>query len=178
MIARFDPAERDDVLTRARGLADVARLRVRRVVRPVDFVLLPPGDGGPTRFGTAELDALDPGTPADDGLALVAGRGLTGAPREVLVERGLATAWHLRPGDQVGIGNGRRRMRARVVGITLEPDVLGVPARVAPADLRPGVGGAGSSSGSAIGSRRSRSGPGTPTACRSCSCRRAASPTA
>ena len=127
VIARFDPAERDDVLTRARGLADVARLRVRRVVRPVDFVLLPRDDGGPTRFGTAELDALDPGTPADDGLALVAGRGLTGAPREVLIERGLATAWHLRAGDQVGIGNGRRRMRARVVGITLEPDVLAFP---------------------------------------------------
>jgi len=127
VIARFDPADRDDVLARAQTLADVARVRVRRVVRPVDLVRLPADGGDPTRFGTAELDALDPGAPADDGLALVAGRGLSGARGEVLIERGLATAWNLHVGDGVGIGNGRRRMVATVVGITLEPDVLAFP---------------------------------------------------
>ena len=90
VVARFDPVAPATVLDRVRTIPNVASARVRLIVRPVDLALVRGSGPDRWRFGTAEVDALLPGPPAADGLAVVAGRGLSRAPDEVLVERGLA----------------------------------------------------------------------------------------
>ena len=53
---------------------------------------------------------------------LVAGRDLK-RPGEVVIEQGLARAWHLRPGAQVDLGGSD----LRVVGVALAPDSVAYP---------------------------------------------------
>jgi ABC-type lipoprotein release transport system permease subunit len=56
------------------------------------------------------------------GYAVVAGHNLT-APRDVLVEQGLARAWHLRPGDDFRIG----AEILQIAGVAVAPDNVAFP---------------------------------------------------
>jgi ABC-type antimicrobial peptide transport system permease subunit len=58
------------------------------------------------------------------GYAITSGRDLTGAPREVVVERGLAREWSLKPGQQLHVG-GLGQMR--IVGVAVSPDNVAYP---------------------------------------------------
>ncbi|MCW3047388.1 MAG: FtsX-like permease family protein, partial [Solirubrobacterales bacterium] len=58
------------------------------------------------------------------GYAIVAGRDVGGRPREAVVERGLARAWHLRSGAEIDVG---RFGPLRVVGIAVSPDNVAFP---------------------------------------------------
>ena len=60
------------------------------------------------------------------GYAVVGGRDVAG-PGEVVVERGLARAWHLRLGDQLGLSGPSEAFTARVVGVAVAPDSVAYP---------------------------------------------------
>lgn len=74
--------------------------------------------------GHANYEGIVEGVrPGRRGYAIVAGRDLSGGPDEVVVDRGLARAWGIRPGGQLIAG-----YRAlRVVGIAVEPDNVAFP---------------------------------------------------
>ena len=58
------------------------------------------------------------------GYAIVAGRDVRAAGDEVVIERGLADAWHLHVGQRLGFG---RLGPQRIVGIALAPDNVAYP---------------------------------------------------
>jgi putative ABC transport system permease protein len=60
------------------------------------------------------------------GYAVLAGRDVA-APGEVVVERGLARAWHLRLGDQLGLSGPSETLAARLVGVAIAPDSVAYP---------------------------------------------------
>jgi ABC-type lipoprotein release transport system permease subunit len=57
------------------------------------------------------------------GYAVVDGHDLSGSFGEVVMERGLARAWSLHPGDRVRVG----RLRLRLAGIVVSPDDVAYP---------------------------------------------------
>jgi ABC-type antimicrobial peptide transport system permease subunit len=123
VVARFDPVERGAVEQRVASLANVARSSERLSVRPVELgVLLAPHHA---RSGTAEVDGLV--DRRADGFFVVAGHGLTGAAGEVLVDRGLADAWHLRVGMPLRLRSRRDYWYGRIAGIVVEPDDVAYP---------------------------------------------------
>ena len=124
VIVRFDPQSLASVQPRIAALANVRDVGYRLTVRPVEIGVRR-GDGS-LQLGTAEIDGLQRIGPGD-GLALVAGRRLSGSADEVVIERGLADSWHLRPGDVLGIGAGRGYFLATIVGIAVEPDNVAFP---------------------------------------------------
>ena len=93
VIVRFQPTARERVDARIAALANIKSRSYRLVVRPVE--LSARNASGVLRSGTAEVDGLEPGD-EHAGLAIVAGRALSGRPGEVVVERGLAESWGLR----------------------------------------------------------------------------------
>ena len=132
VIARFDA-----VRAQRRGrAARRARQRPRALVPPrraagrLQAVRTACAGAGPPRS-----TALEPGHESD-GLALVAGRGLSGAPGEAVVERGLADAWRLGPGDRLRVEPLARHRRRRRGGAGQRR----VPARGAPARVPAGGG--------------------------------------
>ncbi len=58
------------------------------------------------------------------GYLISAGHDLTGAPGEVVIERGLAQEWDLEPGDRLRVG---RLGRLDIVGIAVSPDNVAFP---------------------------------------------------
>ena len=58
------------------------------------------------------------------GYLISAGHDLTGAPGEVVIERGLAREWDLKPGDQLRVG---RLGRLDIVGVAVSPDNVAFP---------------------------------------------------
>jgi putative ABC transport system permease protein len=58
------------------------------------------------------------------GYLITAGHDLTGTPGEVVIERGLAQEWDLKPGDRLGVG---RFGQLDVVGIAVSPDNVAFP---------------------------------------------------
>jgi len=124
VIARFDEVERDAAAARLSPLANVRSISYRIVVRPVDLAAFADGE---VQFGTAEVNGVEL-EHADDGLALVAGRGLSGAPGEAVVERGLANEWGLEPGDPLRLAD----WVGRVVGVAVEPDNVAFPLAARP----------------------------------------------
>ncbi len=58
------------------------------------------------------------------GYLITAGHDLTGAPGEVVIERGLAQEWDLKPGDELRVG---RLSRLDVVGVAVSPDNVAFP---------------------------------------------------
>ena len=129
VIVRFDPQSLDAVKRRVSALANVGDASYRLTVRPVDIGAR--RTDGSIRRGTAEIDGLQRIGPGD-GLAIVAGRRLSGAEDEVVIERGLADSWHLRPGDELGIGARRGYFRSTIVGIAVEPDNVAFPLAARP----------------------------------------------
>ena len=115
VIARFDDAPGPLVADRARSLPNVREVALRYSADNLD--VRAPGH----HVYDATAEGVKPGPHA---YAVVAGRDLSGAPREVLVERGVARAWHLRPGSTILV-NGWVSMR--VVGVAVEPDTVAFP---------------------------------------------------
>ncbi len=58
------------------------------------------------------------------GYVITAGHDLTGAPGEVVIERGLAQEWGLKPGDRLRVG---RLAQLDVVGVAVSPDNVAFP---------------------------------------------------
>jgi ABC-type antimicrobial peptide transport system permease subunit len=123
--ARFDVIEREDALSRLSGLANVEETSFRLVIRGVEMGARVT-EGERPRFGRAEVNGVEPGS-TDAGLAIVRGRGLSGAPGEVVIERGLADDWGIGPGTPIGMGTGRDWWFGTVVGVSVEPDIVAFP---------------------------------------------------
>jgi ABC-type lipoprotein release transport system permease subunit len=121
VIATFDERDLAEVRARVRALPNVAgfsfRLRERRV-----HAWIGAGPG----ITSAQLEGVMPGR---RGYAVVAGRDLSGASGEALVEAGLARAWHIGPGDSIRIQTLTtiRPTPERVVGVVVAPDNVAYP---------------------------------------------------
>jgi ABC-type antimicrobial peptide transport system permease subunit len=116
VIARFDDRPPGFVDRRVRALPDLATRSLRLEVTGVHLS----GRGHRTHQGS--LEVLVAG--ARRGYAVVSGRDVSNRRGgEVVVERGLADQFGLRPGDQLRIG----RVSTRVVGIAVGPDNVAFP---------------------------------------------------
>ncbi len=114
IIVRFNPESADRVTQRITALPDVAAYTVRREVTGVGF------ETANDFAGNGVVEIVGPGR---RGYAIVAGRDAS-APDDVVVERGLAVAWHLTLGDTLIIdGLGPRR----IVGFSESPDNVSYP---------------------------------------------------
>ena len=116
--ARFDLIERSTADGRISGIANLRSYSFRLVQRSADFRVAH-ADHGDYRYGRAELNGVEP-TSRNDGLAIVAGRGLSGKPGEALIERGLADEWHIGPGREIGMRTDRGTWSGTIVGVTVE----------------------------------------------------------
>ncbi len=124
VVVHFAPIERGRVDSRVSTIPNLAGRSYRLTVRPVDLGIR--DANGHVRIGTAEVDGLEPGHESD-GLAIVAGRAFTERAREVVIERGLADAWHARVGDTIGLRSRRGEWDGKIVGIAVEPDDVAYP---------------------------------------------------
>jgi ABC-type lipoprotein release transport system permease subunit len=119
IVVRFGDTERGRVDARVRTLPNLASRAYR--YEQTDLRLRAVGGR-----------ALDKGVvhvvsgSARRGYAIVAGRDVRPrAPGEVVIERGLARAWGLRPGDRLRVG--RRLGWMRIVGVAVSPDNVAYP---------------------------------------------------
>jgi putative ABC transport system permease protein len=114
VLATFQPEPRADV---ARVVSTLANVRAASYRIQAAHVYL-------TSDRRYEDDATVIGVPRGGprGYAIVSGRDMR-APREVLVEQGLARQWHLRPGSRIDVGGDE----VRVVGVALAPDNVSFP---------------------------------------------------
>jgi ABC-type antimicrobial peptide transport system permease subunit len=119
VIARFDERSRTEVDERVRALPNVVDRSYRYEFRDVGLR----SAGGST--GKALLHLVLGGR---RGYAITAGRDLQ-APGEAVIERGLARAWDIGPGDAVTLG---ADVRLRVVGVAVEPDNVAYPLTLTP----------------------------------------------
>lgn len=120
VIARFDRHDAADVLRRARALPNVEHAAVRFTVDHLPLA----GNGHRSRNGS--LDLVEPGR---RGYAIASGRDVRdGRSDEVVVERGVSRAWHVRTGDTVEVGE----LPMRVVGVSLTPDNVAFPLATVP----------------------------------------------
>ncbi len=114
VVARFGSRDLEDVDRRARALPNVATRAYR-----AEFTDVPLAAGAhSTPKGTAEV--LERGPHA---YAIVAGRDVADRADEVVIERGLADAWDLRPGSTLFI----EREPVRVVGVAVSPETVAFP---------------------------------------------------
>jgi ABC-type antimicrobial peptide transport system permease subunit len=113
VIARFDEQPQARVDERVRALPDLQARSYRR-----EFTGVPlEANGNASRNGVVHV--IGPGR---RGYAVVAGHDLRG-PDDVVVERGVASRWHIRLGQSLDIGRGR----LRVVGVAVSPDNVAFP---------------------------------------------------
>lgn len=117
--ARFDPQSVATVDARARALPDVAGVAYRLETRGAEIRSV----GRENEH--AKLEGIRPGR---RGYAIVAGRDLSGAADEVVIERGLASTWGIGPGADLDVyvypgGHGF----LHVVGVAVAPDDLAYP---------------------------------------------------
>lgn len=118
--ARFERRTRAQVDERIGALANVEDRSYRLEIEGVALS----SDGGSSREGVAQLVPR-----GRRGYAVVEGRDLSGRPGEVLVERGVARAWELEPGDSLSVaGLGP----VRVVGVALSADDVAFPLAPSP----------------------------------------------
>ncbi len=121
LIVRFGDQPRSSVVARVQALPDVAGYATREEVTGVSVAAR-----GQAPRGDAVAEVLD-GSSADAdrrGYALVAGRPLHGAGREILVEKAFADAWGLHLGSTLQVGE---LGAERVVGLVEAPDNVGFP---------------------------------------------------
>ena len=114
VIARFDREAPDAIDRRLRALPNVAASSYRTEFTRVSLA----AGTGSTRRGVVQVVG-----PGRRGYAIVEGRDVRG-PDDVVVERGVARAWHLSVGDTVSFG---RFGSARVSGIAVGPDNVAFP---------------------------------------------------
>jgi putative ABC transport system permease protein len=120
VIVRFRPDSRAEIDDIVRALPNVAHRSYRFEATDVSMG----SDGGSSDKGSVEV--VDPGR---RGYAIVAGRDVDGRPNEVVVERGVASKWHLHVGDEVQVG---RLGTLRIAGIAVAPDNVAFPLASAP----------------------------------------------
>jgi ABC-type lipoprotein release transport system permease subunit len=116
LIVRFNPQPRTAVLERIRALPDVASAATRLELDDVSV-----GYGGQSA-GDGVAEIVDPR--ARRGYAVVAGRNLAPAGREVMLEQAFAQAWGVRLGSRFDVGG---LGSLRVVGFVQAPDNVGYP---------------------------------------------------
>ena len=116
LIVRFDPVQAREAAQRIRALPDVAGFALRMEIRNVPIRY----DGHETTGGVGEI--LSPRQ--RQGYAVVAGHNLSRRQGGVLVEPGLAAAWHIHVGSRISLGVAGTQ---RVVGLAEGPDDVGYP---------------------------------------------------
>ncbi len=119
VIATFDERDIAGVRERVRALPNVAGASFRLQERRVHV-----SAGGGRRLTSGQLEGVQPGR---RGYAVVAGRDLTGAPGEAVIERGLAREWHIGPGDRITIETLSGPRAETVVGVAVSPDNVAYP---------------------------------------------------
>lgn len=115
VIVRFDERSRADMDRRLHALPNVRAVSYRFEANGIGLF----AGGHFTRDGTAEVVA-----PGRRGYAVISGRDVHGAGRDVVVERGLARAWGLSVGDSLGIA---RLGEFRIAGIGVDPENVAYP---------------------------------------------------
>lgn len=116
LIARFDQASTADVTERVDGLANVESVSYRLEKLDLGFATR-------DEFNTrTALQIVDPG--GRRGYAIDSGSDLSGAPGEVVVERGLADEWGIEVGDPFRVDT---LGTLRVAGIAIAPDDVAFP---------------------------------------------------
>jgi hypothetical protein len=115
IVVRFNPENAGRVALRIAALPDIAAYSLRQEVTNVN---LQAGDDG---SGSGVVEVVGPGR---RGYAIVGGRNLSSRPGEVVVEKGLAQAWGIKLGGEIGVdGLGA----LRVVGFSQSPDNVSYP---------------------------------------------------
>jgi predicted lysophospholipase L1 biosynthesis ABC-type transport system permease subunit len=120
VIVRFRAQSREDIDRIVSALPNVAARSYRFEATGVGMT----SDGGSSGNGSVEV--VDDGR---RGYAIVDGRDVDGRPNEVVVERGVASHWHLHVGDDVQVG---RLGTLRIAGIAVAPDNVAFPLASAP----------------------------------------------
>jgi predicted lysophospholipase L1 biosynthesis ABC-type transport system permease subunit len=118
LIVRFNPQSESEVDQRIRALPDVAHFATRTEL--TDTGVNAAGAG--RRRYDAVAEVVGGGT--HRGYAVVQGRDLRPTGNEVLLEKGFADAWGLRPGSTMTV---RGLGRERVVGLVEAPDNVAFP---------------------------------------------------
>ena len=118
VIARFDRERLDTLDARVRALPNLQARSYRTEIRDVYI----DHEDRPGQFvENGVLNILGEGR---RGYAITEGRDLSDASREVVVERGLAREWDLKPGSSIDVG---RIGDLQVVGIAVSPDNVAYP---------------------------------------------------
>jgi ABC-type antimicrobial peptide transport system permease subunit len=120
LIAHFDQQPRSAIAERVDRLANVASVSYRRELLDFDF------EAKGHFTDKTEIQVVGGGR---RGYRIDAGRDLSGAPGEVVVERGLADAWGLGVGDSLRVED---IGELRVVGISVSPDDVAYPLNAHP----------------------------------------------
>jgi ABC-type antimicrobial peptide transport system permease subunit len=115
IIARFSRDDEAKVDARVRALPNLAARSYRAEFTDTRLA------SGSHRTRKGALDLVLGGR---RGYLITAGHDLTGTPGEVVIERGLAQEWGLRPGDQLRVGG---LGRLDVVGVAVSPDNVAFP---------------------------------------------------
>jgi ABC-type antimicrobial peptide transport system permease subunit len=115
VIARFSRDDEAKVDARVRALPNLAARSYR-----AEFTNTRLSSGS----HTTREGAIDLVLGGRRGYLITAGHDLTGAPGEVVIERGLAQEWDLKPGDQLRVGG---LGRLDVTGIAVSPDNVAFP---------------------------------------------------
>lgn len=115
VIARFSPEARSRIDQRVRALPNLDGRSYRFEVNNVVLE---------SRGRLVRSGAMHVVLGGRRGYDVVAGHDLTGAQGEVVIERGLADQWGLRPGDRLDVG---RVGRMRIVGVAISPDNVAYP---------------------------------------------------
>jgi len=121
VIVHFDPRDSSPVMARVRSLPNLAAATYQLEYRS-QFVRAP----GRVPITSGDLFGM---LGKRHGYKIVAGRDLSGRPDEIVVERGLADQWHLRPGERLTVGDaayGNLEV-AELVGIAVAPDNVAYP---------------------------------------------------
>ncbi len=116
LIVRFDPQRSSTVASKLESLPDLSGFALRREVTHLQIAY--------QAHAVSNAVAEVIGSGRRQGFALVAGHGLRGSGAGVLVEPGLASAWHIRLGSDIyvqGLGP------EPVVGLAEGPDDVGYP---------------------------------------------------
>jgi len=120
VIARFDQRDLGAVRERISALPNLAAVSYRLEERRVHIWAR-----GHPQISSGEVEGVMPGR---RGYAIASGRDLTGRPGEAVIERGLAQAWHLQPGDEIHLRAATfQTLSLRVVGVAVAPDNVAYP---------------------------------------------------
>ncbi len=119
IIVRFDPTDAAKIAQRIKALPDIAAFSLRNEVTNIPLAAA----GHSTQNASVEVVGN-----GKNGYAIVAGHDVSNRPNEVVVEKGLADAWHLSVGSEIDIAG---LPPQRIVGLSESPDNVAYPLAVA-----------------------------------------------